>query len=154
MINSNYARSTRVDNRHLVAEKGPDFHFQQLRNRQKLLKVGRSKIHKLGVFAVEHMKIDDMIVIYFGLKLRIQLLISSNHAIYVMVLEVFSCFDLMKNGSLMVRSMGVLLGLLTMGEKWIVFYARREIHPGMYLTSKKNQTKRSFRRGNYLRLQI
>ena len=82
-ISKNSSRSTRVNNRRLVADiaaqkqvlapsngEGDAFRFNQLKKRKKPVKFDRSAIHNWGLYAMENISGNDMIIEYVGEKIR------------------------------------------------------------------------------------
>lgn len=79
------SRSTRVNNRRLVADiaaqkqvlatsngEGDAIRFNQLKKRKKPVKFARSAIHNWGLYAMENIAANDMIIEYVGEKVRQQ----------------------------------------------------------------------------------
>ncbi|KAI9866003.1 MAG: histone methyltransferase set1 [Trichoglossum hirsutum] len=76
------SRSTRVNNRRLVADINAQKHvlsgdadvlrFNQLKKRKKPVKFARSAIHNWGLYAMENISANDMIIEYVGEKVRQQ----------------------------------------------------------------------------------
>lgn len=79
------SRSTRVNNRRLVADiaaqkqvlqtshgEGDAISFNQLKKRKKPVKFARSAIHNWGLYAMENIAANDMIIEYVGEKVRQQ----------------------------------------------------------------------------------
>ncbi|KAI9766528.1 MAG: histone methyltransferase set1 [Geoglossum simile] len=76
------SRSTRVNNRRLVADMNAQKHvlsgdndvlrFNQLKKRKKPVKFARSAIHNWGLYAMENITANDMIIEYVGEKVRQQ----------------------------------------------------------------------------------
>ncbi|KAH0543493.1 hypothetical protein FGG08_002161 [Glutinoglossum americanum] len=76
------SRSTRVNNRRLVADMNAQKHvlsgdadvlrFNQLKKRKKPVKFARSAIHNWGLYAMENISANDMIIEYVGEKVRQQ----------------------------------------------------------------------------------
>jgi len=79
------SRSTRVNNRRLVADiaaqkqvltlsngEGDAIRFNQLKKRKKPVKFARSAIHNWGLYAMENIGANDMIIEYVGEKVRQQ----------------------------------------------------------------------------------
>lgn len=78
------SRSSRAENRRLVADmaaqrqiatssgEGDVFRFNQLKKRKKPVKFARSAIHNWGLYAMENIAANDMIIEYVGEKIRQQ----------------------------------------------------------------------------------
>jgi histone-lysine N-methyltransferase SETD1 len=85
MVSKSTSRSTRVNNRRLVADinaqkqalptsgaDGDALRFNQLKKRKKPVRFARSAIHNWGLYAEENIAANDMIIEYVGEKIRQQ----------------------------------------------------------------------------------
>ena len=155
------SRSNRVNNRRLVADiaaqkqvlstasgEGDVLRFNQLKKRKKPVKFARSAIHNWGLYAMENIAANDMIIEYVGEKVRQQVadmrerqyLKSGIGSSYLFRIDENTVIDATKRGGI-ARFINhsctpncTAKIIKVEGSKRIVIYALRDIAHSMYLT--------------------
>lgn len=177
------SRSTRVNNRRLIADinaqkqalttltgEGDVLRFNQLKKRKKPVKFARSAIHNWGLYAMENITANDMIIEYVGEKIRQQVadmreqryLISGIGSSYLFRIDENTVIDATKRGGI-ARFINhsctpncTAKIIKVDGSKRIVIYALRDIQRGIShnpLILVESQLT-LHRRGTYVRLQV
>ena len=176
------SRSNRVNNRRLVADiaaqkqvlatsngEGDALRFNQLKKRKKPVKFARSAIHNWGLYAMENIAANDMIIEYVGEKVRQQVadmrerqyLKSGIGSSYLFRIDENTVIDATKRGGI-ARFINhsctpncTAKIIKVEGSKRIVIYALRDIGQSEFPISRRAQSMlRSVRRGIDIRLQI
>lgn len=114
----NNTRATRISNRRFVADlndqkrslgsEGDVFSFNQLKKRKKPVKFARSAIHNWGLYAMENIPTNDMIIEYVGERVRQQVadgremryLISGIGSSYLFRIDENTVIDATKKGGI------------------------------------------------------
>ena len=156
------SRSNRVNNRRLVADiaaqkqvlatsngEGDAMRFNQLKKRKKPVKFARSAIHNWGLYAMENIAANDMIIEYVGEKVRQQVadmrerqyLKSGIGSSYLFRIDENTVIDATKRGGI-ARFINhsctpncTAKIIKVEGSKRIVIYALRDIGQSQYPTS-------------------
>ena len=154
------SRSNRVNNRRLVADiaaqkqvlatsngEGDAIRFNQLKKRKKPVKFARSAIHNWGLYAMENIAANDMIIEYVGEKVRQQVadmrerqyLKSGIGSSYLFRIDEYTVIDATKRGGI-ARFINHSCDpnctakiIKVEGSKRIVIYALRDIGQSEYL---------------------
>ena len=161
------SRSTRVNNRRLVQDidaqrkvlatsndGGDAISFNQLKKRKKPVKFARSAIHNWGLYAMENIAANDMIIEYVGEKVRQQVadmrerqyLKSGIGSSYLFRIDESTVIDATKKGGI-ARFINhsctpncTAKIIRVEGSKRIVIYALRDIGQSKYFASPPNET--------------
>ena len=178
------SRSNRANNRRLVADiaaqkqvlltsngEGDALRFNQLKKRKKPVKFDRSAIHNWGLYAMENIAANDMIIEYVGEKVRQQVadmrerqyLKSGIGSSYLFRIDENTVIDATKKGGI-ARFINhsctpncTAKIIKVEGSKRIVIYALRDIGQSKLKYDVRiflNEILTLIRRGTYLRLQI
>lgn len=160
-ISKSTSRSTRVNNRRLIADinaqkqalptQGGDsdvLRFNQLKKRKKPVHFARSAIHNWGLYAEENISANDMIIEYVGEKVRQQVadmrerqyLKSGIGSSYLFRIDENTVIDATKRGGI-ARFINhsctpncTAKIIKVDGSKRIVIYALRDIERGVYIS--------------------
>lgn len=155
------SRSNRVNNRRLVADiaaqkqvlatsngEGDAIRFNQLKKRKKPVKFARSAIHNWGLYAMENIAANDMIIEYVGEKVRQQVadmrerqyLKSGIGSSYLFRIDEYTVIDATKRGGI-ARFINHSCDpnctakiIKVEGSKRIVIYALRDIGQSKFYT--------------------
>ncbi|KAG1521954.1 hypothetical protein G6F47_002598 [Rhizopus delemar] len=150
------SRATRVNNRRLaigmeMQKKTIDsdiLKFNQLKSRKKQLKFAKSPIHDWGLFAEEHIDVNDMVIEYVGEMIRQQVAEEREKqyercgigSSYLFRVDDDTVIDATKRGSIArfinhCCSPNCSAKIITVDkQKKIVIYANRDIEPGEEIT--------------------